>query len=276
MIKEFKDDYGFLSNFYMDAGGGFMTGATFWQTNEHFFQAMKTEHPIHRDMIRNAAWPAIAKKMGSKRGYYENGLLILKIDLRPDWEEIKLKVMLFGLRKKFFPGSIMAQKLMETYPKKLVEGNYWHDNYWGDCYCPKCQNIQGKNMLGELLMIVRDELLTGTAEVDSELKPPYKDCTCEFCTALRNGSGYTKDYCRDIEPQLATVWLVKFGDGETQLCVWHKDAEITEICHSVSTHNPGRTFKVSSVDVGEFKISEVINSYHSDGRSLNNIGETEL
>jgi len=36
MIKEFKDDYRFLSNFHDADGGGFITGNTFWASNEHF------------------------------------------------------------------------------------------------------------------------------------------------------------------------------------------------------------------------------------------------
>jgi len=86
---------------------------------------MKTTNQEHREIIRNAATPGIAKKMSSKKGYYENRQLILKIELRPDWEDIKMKVMLFDLRKKFSPRSILAQKLVETYPKKLVEGKWF-------------------------------------------------------------------------------------------------------------------------------------------------------
>ena len=40
----------------------------------------------------------------------------------------------------------------------LIEGNTWHDNYWGDCSCNRCKSKSGENMLGILLMELRDKL----------------------------------------------------------------------------------------------------------------------
>jgi hypothetical protein len=39
-----------------------------------------------------------------------------------------------------------------------LEGNNWHDNTWGNCLCDKCKGIEGKNLLGNILMQVREEL----------------------------------------------------------------------------------------------------------------------
>lgn len=49
-------------------------------------------------------------------------------------------------------------KLLATEDEELVEGNYWHDNFWGNCSCPKCKDIQGKNVLGTLLMEERERI----------------------------------------------------------------------------------------------------------------------
>lgn len=55
----------------------------------------------------------------------------------------------------------LADLLVATHPKDLIEGNDWHDNYWGDCYRgdEHCTG-PGENMLGVLLMELRDELRT--------------------------------------------------------------------------------------------------------------------
>lgn len=37
-----------------------------------------------------------------------------------------------------------------------VEENYWHDNEWGQCLCEKCVEVKGRNLLGRLLMELRE------------------------------------------------------------------------------------------------------------------------
>jgi ribA/ribD-fused uncharacterized protein len=103
---------------------------------------MKTTDKQHRAKIALNPNPAQAKKMGRE------------VPLRPDWEDIKLQVMAFGLMKKFEHPSL-RQKLIATYPHRLVEGNYWNDKIWG--YCLKTD--EGKNYLGQLLMTLRTMLI---------------------------------------------------------------------------------------------------------------------
>ena len=78
------------------------------------------------------------------------------MELRSDWEQIKIVVMRVGLILKFSANPQLKTQLLNTNNDMLVEGNYWHDNIWGDCYCPKCVNITGKNYLGKLLMETRE------------------------------------------------------------------------------------------------------------------------
>jgi len=77
--------------------------------------------------------------------------------LRSDWDEIKDSIMLEIVRIKFNSHKDLADKLLATEDKILIEGNTWHDKYWGICYCEKC-NGEGKNVLGGILMQVRSEL----------------------------------------------------------------------------------------------------------------------
>ena len=52
----------------------------------------------------------------------------------------------------------LREKLLATKDAELIEGNWWHDNFWGNCLCSKCKDIQGKNMLGKLLMKEREQI----------------------------------------------------------------------------------------------------------------------
>lgn len=72
--------------------------------------------------------------------------------IRSDWKKVKLSVMENLLRQKFSQGTELAEKLLETYPKELIECNTWNDTFWGVC------NNVGKNHLGKLLMKIRREL----------------------------------------------------------------------------------------------------------------------
>lgn len=141
-IDKFDGQYAFLSNFYDSM---ICHEYVFYPTVEHYFQAMKSTDLKTRKWIADAPTPGEAKRRGRT------------IQLRPDWEEVKEQVMLDGLRLKFkIPA--LREKLLETRSSELVEGNTWHDNTWGNCSCDKCKDIEGKNMLGKLLMKVRSEL----------------------------------------------------------------------------------------------------------------------
>lgn len=49
-------------------------------------------------------------------------------------------------------------KLLETGREILIEGNTWHDNFWGNCKCSRCVCTPGANVLGSLLMMVREKV----------------------------------------------------------------------------------------------------------------------
>lgn len=68
---------------------------------------------------------------------------------KPEWEDIKIKIMLELLQLKFKDPKMM-QLLKETGNKYLVEGNDWGDTFWG------IDNKIGKNLLGLALMYIRD------------------------------------------------------------------------------------------------------------------------
>ena len=145
MIDSFTRDYFFLSNFYnvyLEYEG------IIYCSTEAAFQAAKSLD-ISEKMRMARMSPSDAKRAGRK------------IQLRPDWEEIKDKVMYDVCYEKFTNNDALhlKERLLKTGKEELVEGNTWHDNYWGNCTCEKCKNIAGQNKLGKILMEIRKELL---------------------------------------------------------------------------------------------------------------------
>ena len=136
MINCFDGKWAFLSNFYWNE---IEHEGIVYPTNEHFFQAMKTNDLGMRKAIAAAKTPGAAKRMGRQ------------VQLRPDWERVKVDIMRTGLKCKF-EHPILAQKLINTGNELLVEGNWWGDRFWGQC------DGTGRNMLGQLLMELREEL----------------------------------------------------------------------------------------------------------------------
>lgn len=92
-----------------------------------------------RVKICNAKTPAIAKKLGRK------------VELRKDWESIKLDVMYELLCDKFDIPELQ-QLLLDTGDAKLIEGNHWQDCFYGVC------DGKGLNHLGKILMRIRSEI----------------------------------------------------------------------------------------------------------------------
>ena len=142
MINVFEGEFAFLSNFYPSP---IKKDGIEYPTVEHFFQAAKTTDLKTKKAIAGADTPGKAKRMGRS------------VDLRPDWEKIKVDVMRLGLVLKF-QNPDLKEKLLATGDEELIEGNWWHDNTWGNCYCVKCSRISGRNLLGMLLMELRKEL----------------------------------------------------------------------------------------------------------------------
>lgn len=92
---------------------------------------------------------------------YEAKVRGQQVKLRPDWEQVKVDIMLFHVAKKFRDHPTLARSLALTEPMYLEETNNWHDEFWGVCdgtcrFGP--HKRQGQNILGAILMEVRDQL----------------------------------------------------------------------------------------------------------------------
>lgn len=137
-----KADYGCFSNFSRHPV--FLKGKR-WETSEHYFQAQKFVGTRHEEKVRNTLNPKEAANMGRDR----------KLPLRPDWESVKDDIMREAVRAKFTQNESCRETLLSTGDATLVEHTV-NDSDWGDG-----GDGTGKNMLGKILMEIREELRNG-------------------------------------------------------------------------------------------------------------------
>ena len=128
---------GFLSNFYPST---IYIDKKPFSTVEHAYQAYKTLDESSRELIRKAKTPYDAKKLGRC------------VQLRPDWDEVKIPLMRSYLELKF-DNPFLMHLLLQTGSAKLIHVNTWNDKFWGVC------RGEGKNWLGQLLMDIRQDLI---------------------------------------------------------------------------------------------------------------------
>lgn len=137
-VLVFRDEYRFLSNFW-DAPVTY-DGLTY-MNNEAAFQAQKCLQPEEKEAFTELP-PSKAKNLGRR------------VELRPDWEEVKVGIMEEIVRAKFTQNDELKQKLLATKDMVLEEGNTWNDTFWG----VSRRTGEGENHLGKILMKIRDEI----------------------------------------------------------------------------------------------------------------------
>jgi N-glycosidase YbiA len=135
------DEYGEFSNF---SENEIIIDGKRWPTSEHYFQAMKFEDKIYIEKIRKTKKPSIAAQMSRDRS----------VKIKRGWDSMRVNVMTIAVRAKFFTQHQHLRKLLlSTGDRKIIEHTA-NDDYWGDG-----GDGSGKNMLGIVLMKIRDELL---------------------------------------------------------------------------------------------------------------------
>src|SRR5574341_75890 len=96
-INQFTGQHAFLSNFYPS---WIELDGEQYPTVEHAFQAAKTLDKAERKLIREAAAPAQARRLGRK------------VHLRSDWEQVK-----FGVKR-----SLVQQKFSDPGLQRMLVG----------------------------------------------------------------------------------------------------------------------------------------------------------
>lgn len=136
MISKFSGKYRFLSNFHPASTE---YDGVLYPTSEHAYQAAKTLDHDLRVKILTCGSSGRAKSLGRY------------LELRPDWDDIKIEVMASILYDKFTRNPELRQMLVDTGDEELIEGNTWGDQFWG-------VDGTGHNWLGKLLMRLRNHL----------------------------------------------------------------------------------------------------------------------
>jgi len=134
-----NDEYGEFSNF--KAYPIELNDKT-WPTVEHYFQAQKFAGTEHEEELRTTESPMVVARKG--RAHTR--------PLRPDWEEVKDGIMREAVFAKFNQHPELCELLLSTGDEEIVEKTT-RDYYWG---CGT--DGTGRNMLGRILMEVRQEL----------------------------------------------------------------------------------------------------------------------
>lgn len=136
-IGPFKGEFRWLSNFWP---AKVVFEGHEYPTVEHAYVAAKTTNEMERKVIRSTEKPGEVKRLGRQ------------LDLREDWNDIKLQVMEDLLWQKFRNHDHLKEKLIATGNEEIIEINTWNDTFWGQC------RGKGTNHLGKLLMKIREVL----------------------------------------------------------------------------------------------------------------------
>lgn len=135
--------YGAFSNLYRRT---ILFEGREYQTSEHAYQAGKARKESVRDWLMAAPSPSLLAMAA-------HGLYVW--DVHPDWSKTKFDRMKRVLRAKFTQHEDLRALLLSTGNARLVEKatvDNTVNRLWGEV------NGVGKNMLGVLLMEVREEL----------------------------------------------------------------------------------------------------------------------
>ena len=136
------DPYYEFTNFYQ---APLQIEGRVWATSENYFQAQK--------YIGTPLFDAIQQSQTAREAFDISRTPGLGLQWRrSDWEEVKDDVMYVALYAKFTQHQRLRRLLLDTGECKLVEHTS-RDSYWGDG-----GDGRGQNKLGQLLMMLREEL----------------------------------------------------------------------------------------------------------------------
>eukprot|EP01062_Namystynia_karyoxenos_P005604 TRINITY_DN11940_c0_g3_i1.p1 TRINITY_DN11940_c0_g3~~TRINITY_DN11940_c0_g3_i1.p1 ORF type:complete len:1330 (+),score=353.10 TRINITY_DN11940_c0_g3_i1:119-3991(+) len=132
---------------------------TTWPSVEHYYQGMKWQGTPREEEIRAAPSPEAAYRIGSESRPGEA--------LRGDWEEVREGCMHRGLQVKFAQSEAARAVLLGTAPGRIINADP-QDPIWGEG-----PEGAGRNLLGALLVLIRDQLAYGAqcALSESEATP---------------------------------------------------------------------------------------------------------
>ena len=167
-----EQPYGVFSNLYRRE---FVFEGETYPTAEHAYQAGKARKPQVREWLMNAPSPSLLA-MAAHGLYYW--------DIAPGWSTTKFDRMKRVLHAKFSAFDDLRELLLSTGERRLVETATTDspvNRLWGEV------KGQGKNMLGVLLMEVRDELRKAQAKPAAKRKAAPRKRATESASSRMTG-----------------------------------------------------------------------------------------
>ena len=152
-FRKTAEEFGGLSN--MAPGFPLLVEGIRIRTAEALYQACRFPHmPEVQELIINEGSPMTAK-MRSKP-YREQS--------RPDWDEVRIAIMKWCLRIKLAQNcTSFGDLLRKTGDRPIVEDSR-KDDFWG-AKIGHDDEMYGRNVLGRLLMELREKLITNPDEL---------------------------------------------------------------------------------------------------------------
>jgi len=189
VVYKTKEKFGGLSN--MASGFPLLVNGVCILTTEALYQACRFPllPDVQRDII--AQHSPMTAKMKSKPH---------RKNTRPDWDEVRYKIMRWCLRVKLAQHyDKFGKLLLETSDRSIVEQSR-KDDYWG-AKVMEDNILVGQNVLGRLLMELRERLKN---DLDGELKTVFPLNIPDFLLFGKPIETVTvqKPLC-DSKPQLA-------------------------------------------------------------------------
>jgi ribA/ribD-fused uncharacterized protein len=136
MIRYVKNpNYSWLSNFHSSP---IVYKGKKYPTAEHLYQSLKTIDPEMQEQIRLSIKGRDARDFGQT------------VALRPGWDAKKSAIMFRVQYLKYTQNAELSKLLLDTGDEEIEENAPW-DSFWGSG-----KDGLGKNMMGQLLMMVRE------------------------------------------------------------------------------------------------------------------------
>lgn len=164
VFRKTREEWGGLSN--MASGYPILIGEVVVPSSEALYQALRFPHmPEVQERIISQNSGMSAKMAGKP----------FRSQSRADWEQVRVGLMRWCLRAKLLHNwDEFGQLLLSTEQSDIVEDSH-KDSYWG-AIPQDDSTLMGCNVLGRLLMELREQLVS-RPDTLSELEPPgIPDC----------------------------------------------------------------------------------------------------
>lgn len=199
------EQWGGLSN--MAGGYSLWINRVSIPTVEHIYQACRFPHlPDVQRLIIEQKSPMTAK-MKSKPH---------RADSRPDWDHVRTRIMRWCLRVKLAQNwSKFAALLLEAGDRPIVEQSR-KDDFWG-AYAQEDGTLVGRNVLGRLLMELREEVKRPGAESLRRVEPiPIPDFLLysEPIGVIEPPNIFVRTPDPDLHPAAGSLWSPAEPKGE--------------------------------------------------------------